>query len=77
MRVLSIQDLSCMGKCSLTVALPILSAMGLSCSVLPTAVLSTHTGFPQPVQQSMTGNIGTFAEHMAAVGARFDSISTG
>ena len=77
MRVLSIQDLSCMGKCSLTVALPILSAMGLSCSVLPTAVLSTHTGFPQPVQQPMTGNIGTFAEHMAFVGARFDSISTG
>lgn len=77
MGVLSIQDLSCMGKCSLTVALPILSAMGLSCSVLPTAVLSTHTGFPQPVVQPMTGNITAFGAHMARVGARFDSISTG
>ena len=44
--VLSIQDISCVGRCSLTVALPVLSAMGLQCSVLPTAVLSTHTGFP-------------------------------
>ena len=40
--VLSIQDLSCVGRCSLTVALPVLSAMGHQCSVLPTAVLSTH-----------------------------------
>ena len=46
--VLSIQDLSCVGRCSLTVALPVLSAMGHQCSVLPTAVLSTHTGFPAP-----------------------------
>ena len=46
--VLSIQDLSCVGRCSLTVALPVLSAMGHQCSVLPTAVLSTHTGFPGP-----------------------------
>ena len=77
MRVLSIQDLSCMGKCSLTVALPILSAMGLSCSVLPTAVLSTHTGFPQPVVAPMTQYLGAFGDHMASVGAQFDSISTG
>ena len=48
MKVLTAQDLSCLGKCSLTVALPVLSAMGHSCSVLPTAVLSTHTGFPGP-----------------------------
>ena len=76
-RVLSIQDLSCMGKCSLTVALPILSAMGLSCSVLPTAVLSTHTGFPAPVVQPMTENLTAFASHMASVGGGFDAISTG
>lgn len=77
MRVLSIQDLSCMGKCSLTVALPILSAMGLSCSVLPTAVLSTHTGFPSPEVQPMTENLLPFSKHMVSVGGSFDTISTG
>ena len=77
MQVLSIQDLSCMGKCSLTVALPILSAMGISTSVLPTAVLSTHTGFPAPVVQPMTENLTAFADHMASVGGTFDSICTG
>ena len=77
MHVLSIQDLSCMGKCSLTVALPILSAMGISTSVLPTAVLSTHTGFPNPVVQPMTENLLPFAAHMDAVGGSFDAISTG
>ena len=77
MQVLSIQDLSCMGKCSLTVALPILSAMGISTSVLPTAVLSTHTGFPNPQVQPMTENLLPFAEHMASVGGSFDAISTG
>lgn len=76
-RVLSVQDLSCMGKCSLTVALPILSAMGLSCSVLPTAVLSTHTGFPAPAVQPMTENLLPFADHMVSVGGTFDAISTG
>ena len=75
--VLSIQDLSCMGKCSLTVALPILSAMGISTSVLPTAVLSTHTGFPSPIVQPMTGNLLPFIDHMESVGGSFDSICTG
>lgn len=42
--VVTLQDLSCFGKCSSTVALPIISAMGISCAVIPTAVLSTHTG---------------------------------
>lgn len=44
-RIVTMQDLSCIGKCSLTVALPVLSAMGLECAVLPTAVLSAHTAF--------------------------------
>ena len=42
-RILTIQDISCLGQCSLTVALPIISALGVEASVLPTAVLSTHT----------------------------------
>ena len=44
-RVVTIQDISCVGKCSLTVALPIISAMGIETAVIPTAVLSTHTAF--------------------------------
>ena len=75
--VLSIQDLSCMGKCSLTVALPILSCMGISTSVLPTAVLSTHTGFPGAAVQPMTENLLPFANHMASVGGEFDTVCTG
>ncbi len=75
--VLSIQDLSCIGRCSLTVALPVISAMGLRCSVLPTAVLSTHTGFPNPEVVSLTGNIGAFGAHFDAIGASFDAVTTG
>ena len=45
-RIASIQDISCLGRCSLTVALPVISAMGVECAILPTAVLSTHTSFP-------------------------------
>ena len=44
-RILTIQDISCFGKCSLTVALPLLSSMGIETAILPTAVLSTHTLF--------------------------------
>lgn len=76
-RVLSVQDLSCMGKCSLTVALPVLSAMGISCSVLPTAVLSTHTAFPAPVVTPMTDSMASMAEHMRSSGAKFDAVSVG
>lgn len=76
-RVLSIQDLSCLGKCSLTVALPVLSAMGCACSVLPTAVLSTHTAFPEPTCRSLTEDIVPTAEHWHAIGAAFDAISVG
>lgn len=76
-RVLSIQDLSCMGKCSLTVALPVLSAMGCACTVLPTAVLSTHTAFPNPHCISLTGEMAAMAEHWNSVGAEFDAITVG
>ena len=75
--VLSVQDLSCVGKCSLTVALPVLSAMGLSCSVLPTAVLSTHTAFPKPHVHSLTEDIVPVCDHWKSVGASFDAISIG
>lgn len=76
-KVLTVQDLSCVGKCSLTVALPILSAMGLSCSVLPTAVLSTHTAFPAPHVRSLTEDMGQICDHLQSVGAEFDGILVG
>lgn len=76
-RVLSVQDLSCLGKCSLTVALPVLSAMGCRCSVLPTAVLSTHTGFPGPHVRPLTEDMMSTLQHWQTIGAEFDVISIG
>ncbi len=75
--VLSIQDLSCVGRCSLTVALPVLSAMGHQCSVLPTAVLSTHTGFPGPEEVSLTDVLPAFARHWFSQGITFDAVTVG
>lgn len=75
--VLSVQDLSCLGKCSLSVALPVLSAMGCACTVLPTAVLSTHTAFPAPHCRSLTEDMLPAARHWKSVGAAFDAISVG
>ena len=76
-RVLSIQDLSCVGKCSLTVALPVLSAMGCACSVLPTAILSTHTAFPEPHRRLLTEEIAPTLRHWQTIGASFDAVSVG
>ncbi|MBE7002300.1 MAG: pyridoxamine kinase [Ruminococcaceae bacterium] len=76
-RILVVQDLSCVGRCSLTVAQPILSAMGLNCAVLPTAVFSTHTGFPNPHICSLTDEIAPILEHWKEVGVTFDGILVG
>lgn len=76
-RVLSIQDLSCMGRCSLTVALPVISAMGSRCTVLPTAILSTHTGFPAPYILPLTEEISKIDSHWQKLDARFDAVSVG
>lgn len=76
-KVLSVQDLSCLGKCSLTVTLPVLSAMGISCSVLPTAVLSTHTAFPNPHKRSLTEDMVPVCQHWKTIGASFDAIHIG
>lgn len=75
--VLSIQDLSCLGKCSLTVALPVLSAMGCACSVMPTTLLSTHTAFPAPHRRSLTEDLLPICNHWQSIGAKFDAISVG
>lgn len=76
-RVVTMQDLSCMGKCSLTVALPVLSAMGIECAVLPTAVLSTHTAFPNPAVMDLSGHTDAIVEHWATLNPSFDGICTG
>lgn len=75
--VLSIQDLSCLGKCSLSVALPVLSAMGCTCTPLPTAVLSSHTAFPAPYVRSLTEDIAPITAHWNTCGVQFDAVSVG
>ena len=76
-RVVTMQDLSCMGKCSLTVALPVLSAMGVECAVLPTAVLSTHTAFPKPAVLDLSTHVDDIMAHWATLEPDFDGISVG
>ena len=75
--VLSIQDLSCTGRCSLTVALPILSSMGCRCTVLPTTVLSSHTGFPAPHRRGLTEHIAPITRHWKEIDLHFDAIGVG
>ena len=76
-RVLSVQDLSCLGKCSLTVALPTLSVMGCECTVLPTTLLSTHTAFPKPHIRSLTGDMDPIISHWQTTGVQFHAVSVG
>lgn len=76
-RVLSIQDLSCLGRCSLTVTLPVISAMGSQCAVLPTAVLSTHTGFPAPHIHPLTQNIPEIVRHWQRLDVSYDAVGVG
>lgn len=75
--VLSVQDLSCLGKCSLTVAMPVLSAMGCTCTPLPTALLSTHTAFLNPYVRDLTEDLEKICRHWQAIGASFDAVSVG
>lgn len=75
-RILTIQDISCVGQCSMTVALPILSACGHETCILPTAVLSTHTGgFGKPVVQHLC--VDGMWRHWKEQGIRFDAILVG
>ena len=76
-RIVTVQDLSCLGKCALTVALPVISAMGVEAAVLPTAVLSTHTAFPSPAVTDLTDMIDRVQTHWEQIGASFDGICTG
>ena len=77
-RILTIQDISCVGQCSLTVALPILSACGVETCVLPSAVLSTHTaGFKGFTFRDLTDDMPAICDHWVREGIRFDGVYTG
>ena len=77
-RILTIQDISCVGQCSLTVALPILSACGLETCILPSAVLSTHTGgFSGFTFRDLTDDMPAIRAHWQKEGIKFRAIYTG
>lgn len=77
-RILTIQDISCVGQCSMTVALPILSACGMETCVLPTALLSTHTGgFGKPAVVHFDDSLDAIRKHWQENNITFDAILTG
>ena len=76
-RILTIQDISCFGKCSLTVALPLLSSMGIETVILPTAVLSTHTLFKNFTCKDLSDQLEPVTAHWKQEGITFDAIYTG
>ena len=76
-RIVTVQDISCVGKCSLTVALPIISAMGIETAILPTAVLSTHTMFKNFTCKDLTDQIKPITEHWKQEQVEFGAVYTG
>ena len=76
-RILTIQDISCLGKCSITIALPVLSAMGIETVILPTALLSNHTLFPEYTKLDLEDQMMPTALMWKKNGVHFDAIYTG
>jgi pyridoxine kinase len=77
-RIVAIHDISCFGRCSLTVALPVISAAGIETSIIPTAVLSTHTGgFTGFTYRDLTEDILPIVKHWKTLGLEFDAVYTG
>lgn len=77
-RALAIHDISCVGRCSLTVALPIISAAGVDTGVLPTSILSTHTGgFEGYTFRDLTEDITPIADHWKTLNLEFDALYSG
>lgn len=77
-RILTVQDISCVGQCSLTVALPVISACGVETAVLPSAVLSTHTGgFTGYTFRDLSDDMPAIKDHWLKEGLKFDAIYTG
>jgi len=76
-KIITMQDISGIGKCSLTVALPIISAMGIETAVMPTAVLSTHTMFNNFTFHDLTSEVEPMMNHWEKEGFTFDGVYTG
>ena len=77
-RIATIQDISCFGKCSITVSLPVISAMGIECAIVPTTVLSTHTaGFSGYTVCDISDQLMPIAEHWKKENITFDTLYTG
>lgn len=77
-RLIAINDISGFGKCSLTVALPVISAAGIETVCMPTAVLSTHTGgFNGYTYRDLTTDMPLIAEHWKSIGLETDAIYSG
>lgn len=76
-RIATIQDFSCVGRCSLTAALPIISAAGIECCGIPTAALSNHTGFPEFYKRDLTDDLSGISDCLKSLGITFDAIYTG
>ena len=76
-KILTFQDYSCLGRCSLTVALPTISACGVECVGVPTSVFSNHTAFPAWVQRDLTGEIEVMIHKIEEYSPSFDMVYTG
>lgn len=76
-RIALINDLSGFGRCSLAVELPVISAMGIQCCPLPTAILSNHTGYPVSFLDDYTERMTPYMEAWEQLGLRFSAVSTG
>ena len=76
-RVLTVQDISCLGKCSTTIALPVISALGSETVILPTALLSTHSIFENFTCKDLSDQIMPIAKHWQSQDVKFDAIYTG
>lgn len=78
MKIVSLQDISCYGQCSLTVSLPVLSAYGIETAILPSGILSTHTGgFKNFTVHDLTDEMPEIINHWISEGIKFDAIYTG
>jgi pyridoxine kinase len=77
-KILTVQDISCVGQCSLTVALPVISACGIETAVLPSSVLSTHTaGFKGYTFRDLTDDMDAILAHWKKENITFDAFYTG
>lgn len=72
-----VEDLCCFGKCSMTIALPVLAAAGVAASVVPVSVFSSHTGYPGAVRRDLTDQMQAVFDHWSRLGLCFDLLLTG